>query len=111
MDFQPVPLPLVAYRDRPSTPFASILPQWVLKWVPTWLLLRAFALVFPGRKARGILEGDGVWIDDLDDIKFLWSNGFFGKGTLSRSEPSWRFSGLESRKGTVPIVSTKVLSS
>lgn len=30
-----------------------------------------------------------VWVLDPRDAKLLWQRGFFGKGTLSRSEPSW----------------------
>ena len=31
-----------------------------------------------------------VWITDKDDMAILFQRGFFGKGTLSRSEPTWR---------------------
>ncbi|EPQ30841.1 uncharacterized protein PFL1_01739 [Pseudozyma flocculosa PF-1] len=32
-----------------------------------------------------------VWVTDMDrGIKVLWQRGFFGKGNLSRSEPTWR---------------------
>ncbi|KAI0255819.1 hypothetical protein BJV78DRAFT_1273358 [Lactifluus subvellereus] len=30
-----------------------------------------------------------VWITDPNDRMILWRRGFFGKGNLSRSEPSW----------------------
>jgi tRNA-splicing endonuclease subunit Sen2 len=30
-----------------------------------------------------------VWITDPKDAMVLWRRGFFGKGDLSRSEPSW----------------------
>jgi tRNA-splicing endonuclease subunit Sen2 len=30
-----------------------------------------------------------VWITDQNDRMILWRRGFFGKGNLSRSEPSW----------------------
>lgn len=30
-----------------------------------------------------------VWIVDSRDCMVLWRRGFFGKGDLSRSEPSW----------------------
>lgn len=39
---------------------------------------------------KGELLNDGtVKITDPKSAKALWSRGFFGKGTLSRSEPSW----------------------
>ncbi|WVQ97038.1 hypothetical protein IAU59_004148 [Kwoniella sp. CBS 9459] len=31
-----------------------------------------------------------VWIEDPDSIEWAFCKGFFGKGSLSRSEPSWR---------------------
>lgn len=31
-----------------------------------------------------------VWIVNARDREVLWRRGFFGKGNLSRSEPSWR---------------------
>ncbi|KIY70784.1 hypothetical protein CYLTODRAFT_419458 [Cylindrobasidium torrendii FP15055 ss-10] len=32
---------------------------------------------------------NAVWIVNTSDINILWRRGFFGKGDLSRSEPSW----------------------
>ncbi|KZT63647.1 hypothetical protein DAEQUDRAFT_719156 [Daedalea quercina L-15889] len=31
-----------------------------------------------------------VWVIDSKDAMIMWRRGFFGKGDLSRSEPSWR---------------------
>lgn len=31
-----------------------------------------------------------VWVTDQDEMVLLWRRGFFGKGNLSRSDPSWR---------------------
>lgn len=31
-----------------------------------------------------------VWVQGDADMVMLWRRGFFGKGTLSRSEPSWK---------------------
>lgn len=30
-----------------------------------------------------------VWVKKSDQAMLLWKRGFFGKGNLSRSEPSW----------------------
>lgn len=30
-----------------------------------------------------------VWVSNTRDTMLLWRRGFFGKGDLSRSEPSW----------------------
>ncbi|SCV74911.1 BQ2448_7940 [Microbotryum intermedium] len=31
-----------------------------------------------------------IWVEDHDEMTALWRQGFFGKGSLSRSDPSWR---------------------
>ena len=40
---------------------------------------------------QGILDRStkSVWVLDKKDAMILWRRGFFGKGDLSRSEPSW----------------------
>ncbi|KAI8454422.1 hypothetical protein BY996DRAFT_2233159 [Phakopsora pachyrhizi] len=42
-------------------------------------------------KLRGAYEpiSNSVWIEDASTMFFLWQRGFFGKGSLSRSEPTW----------------------
>ena len=39
-----------------------------------------------------------VWVSRSEDISVLWRCGFFGKGDLSRSEPSWYTRQLHLRK-------------
>lgn len=31
-----------------------------------------------------------IWVQSEQDMITLWRKGFFGKGALSRSEPSWK---------------------
>lgn len=31
-----------------------------------------------------------IWVQGEQDMTILWRRGFFGKGALSRSEPSWK---------------------
>ena len=33
---------------------------------------------------------ESIWVRDQGDMQRLWRQGFFGKGFLSRSEPSWK---------------------
>lgn len=40
-----------------------------------------------------------VWVTDREDMDILFRRGFFGKGTLSRSEPSWRERRVDLLKG------------
>ena len=39
-----------------------------------------------------------VWVTDAGDATILWQRGFFGKGDLSRSEPSWLARQVNARK-------------
>jgi hypothetical protein len=39
-----------------------------------------------------------VWVTDSADAQKLWRRGFFGKGNLSRSEPSWLARQINARK-------------
>lgn len=40
-----------------------------------------------------------VWVTDRRDMDELFRKGFFGKGTLSRSEPTWRERRVDLVKG------------
>lgn len=39
-----------------------------------------------------------VWVTNMDHCMILWQRGFFGKGDLSRSEPSWMARQINLRK-------------
>ncbi|KAJ6496806.1 hypothetical protein DFH09DRAFT_342926 [Mycena vulgaris] len=39
-----------------------------------------------------------VWVSSRNDSTILWRRGFFGKGDLSRSEPSWLARQINSRR-------------
>ena len=49
---------------------------------------------------QGILDltTKSVWIVDRKEAMILWHRGFFGKGDLSRSEPSWYSRQVNARK-------------
>ncbi|EIN06185.1 hypothetical protein PUNSTDRAFT_73149 [Punctularia strigosozonata HHB-11173 SS5] len=48
----------------------------------------------------GVFDRDtkSVWVIDTADAQKLWRGGFFGKGNLSRSEPSWLARQINARK-------------
>ncbi|KZT09924.1 uncharacterized protein LAESUDRAFT_734985 [Laetiporus sulphureus 93-53] len=48
----------------------------------------------------GVYDPDtrSVWVTDPGDAIILWRRGFFGKGDLSRSEPSWQKRQIGARK-------------
>ncbi|KAG8768703.1 tRNA splicing endonuclease subunit sen2, partial [Serendipita sp. 398] len=74
--------------------YGQILPRvapksWVLRWLLSW---NPF-----GNPSQwddmviGVLDppSRSVWIYDEEQQMTLWRKGFFGKGNLSRSEPTW----------------------
>ncbi|TDL23673.1 hypothetical protein BD410DRAFT_145085 [Rickenella mellea] len=75
------PLPLVLEPPEPP-----------IRWIPNALGLfgfSSFRVLNP--YCKGIFDPDtkSVWITNSGDSLILWRRGFFGKGNLSRSEPSW----------------------
>lgn len=49
---------------------------------------------------EGILDiaTRSVWVTDMKHAMILWQRGFFGKGDLSRSEPSWLARQINARR-------------
>lgn len=49
---------------------------------------------------QGVLDvaTRSVWVLDMKDAMALWQRGFFGKGDLSRSEPSWLARQINAKK-------------
>ncbi|EIM19773.1 hypothetical protein WALSEDRAFT_70304 [Wallemia mellicola CBS 633.66] len=70
------PLP-VLIDQRPST-FLAGLSRFGQK-----------SLINPSCVGIYIKETQSVWVINERDIRVLWTRGFFGKGSLSRSEPTW----------------------
>ncbi|KAL8709526.1 MAG: hypothetical protein Q9220_005768 [cf. Caloplaca sp. 1 TL-2023] len=83
------PLPLKAYPLPPLIPHN---PLSLLQIAFTYLLQFAFP---PSSHPRDPLRGyfspetRSVHITDEKSMRILWEQGFFGKGSLSRSEPAW----------------------
>lgn len=63
---------------------------------------------FHGEYSR---EGGFIRIKDSSDIQELYCKGFFGKGNLSRSEPTWSQRVAAEGSGKLPfILSTEIVS-
>lgn len=73
------PLPVLLSQPQPSR-IQSIL---------TFLGLSLTRIDTP--HCEGIFDSHtrSVWVTKSEDVSILWQRGFFGKGDLSRSEPSW----------------------
>lgn len=79
-------------RKNPPLPVATVevplfVPTNPLNWA--CILYRYIFGVAPSRKATVVLNNGLFTVSDEDEMRFLWDNGFFGKGVLSRSEPTW----------------------
>jgi tRNA-splicing endonuclease subunit Sen2 len=82
------PLPVV-FIDPPSPRFNSVLGLLGLSLTRT-----------QNPHCEGIFDPvtRSVWITNMDHSMTIWRRGFFGKGDLSRSEPSWLARQLNLRK-------------
>lgn len=84
-----LPLPINVYALPPLIPHN---PFSVLQFALTYLI----QIVVPPTSHPQVLyqgflspETHSVHVLDADTIRIFWERGFFGKGSLSRSEPSW----------------------
>jgi hypothetical protein len=57
------------------------------KWDP--LSKSVYLEVTPPSLEKGITMADNDEDQQSASMRYLWNSGFFGKGTLSRSEPTW----------------------
>ncbi|KAG2011385.1 tRNA-intron endonuclease [Coprinopsis cinerea AmutBmut pab1-1] len=82
------PLPLL-FVDSPAGPVKSVLG-----------LLGLSLTRIENPHCEGIFDPitRSVWVSNMEDSMVLWRRGFFGKGNLSRSEPSWLSRQLNIRK-------------
>ena len=98
-----------------GTPFPIVLPSSPLH--PSYKppsrdsdrlsLLASFLAVFEAAPKVEIPQCVGVfdpitrsvWVTDPKDMEILFNRGFFGKGTLSRSEPTWQARRLDQARG------------
>lgn len=63
-----------------------------ISWLWLWIRVACMYLSSPPRrpKIRILIEGLGTLaVRDAQDMRRAWNNGFFGKGTLSRLEPTF----------------------
>ncbi|OSX64204.1 hypothetical protein POSPLADRAFT_1137972 [Postia placenta MAD-698-R-SB12] len=86
-----------ARRHQNNTLYAHPLPLVLDQPPPTWSthILGLFGLAGTrvlNPHCEGVFDPAtrSVWVLNAKDLAILWTRGFFGKGDLSRSEPSWR---------------------
>lgn len=84
-----LPLPLKTYPLPPLIPHNPFSLLHLVCVYITQLLARPSSHPSTLFQAYFSLETRSVHVVDEDAIRVLWEGGFFGKGSLSRSEPSW----------------------
>ena len=83
-----LPVPI---RTYPLPTFYPNHPLSFFHVVYTWLSQFLFPAVEPSSVFPGVWsrETRSVHVTDAKSIRALWEQGFFGKGSFSRSEPNW----------------------
>ena len=94
------PLPLDVYPLPPFTPHNPLSLIHVAAVYVWHLAIRASSHSKAPYQAYWSSETRSVHVTDEATIRALWEKGFFGKGNLSRSEPTW----LEREKKRLGIV-------
>lgn len=89
---QPLPITLTSQKYNVSLP--ELYPHNPISWI--WYLMRYFQIniFYPVPELTNhplpvIYDGEIFKVTDESSINNLWRQGFFGKGVLSRSEPTW----------------------
>uniref|UniRef100_D8Q3J3 tRNA-splicing endonuclease subunit Sen2 n=1 Tax=Schizophyllum commune (strain H4-8 / FGSC 9210) TaxID=578458 RepID=D8Q3J3_SCHCM len=80
------PLPLLFVEPEPPR---RLLERLTPGGILHSLGLRPTEVINP--HCEGVFDSatKSVWVTDMRSVLILWQRGFFGKGHLSRSEPSW----------------------
>lgn len=88
-----------------------VLPPLFVHNPVSWLyFLYSYFFTLPSVSNIHVIYKDSIFsVVDRQDQLFLWRNGFFGKGNLSRSEPTW-FERTEKRLGIVNVGKEKNVS-
>ncbi|KAH0542282.1 hypothetical protein FGG08_003309 [Glutinoglossum americanum] len=83
-----LPIPLTIH---PVPTFFPTNPLWLLQFAYNCVYQIFFSSSHPNPHLKGYfsLETRSVHITEESTTKILWQQGFFGKGSLSRSEPTW----------------------
>lgn len=88
------PLPILISSPKPNPSSSTILSSYL----PTFLTTQTI-IEIPICNGTYDPRTRSVWVTDKQDMEILFRRGFFGKGTLSRSEPTWRERRIDLIKG------------
>ncbi|KAI9141110.1 hypothetical protein BKA69DRAFT_1076102 [Paraphysoderma sedebokerense] len=99
-----IPQQFISFISKPFRVIANIplVSNFLEDNLPT------FQQLLHVRHCQGHLVGSVVWVTEQQDIDTLWNYGFFGKGVLSRSEPTW-FKRLTNHRESGEVFSEEIL--
>lgn len=87
------PLPIVLSSDL-FGPLPQIYPHNPISWLffgYKYMSIQLKSAPLASIKKFNMVYEDGIFKVKVDhDMQNLWAQGFFGKGSLSRSDPSWK---------------------
>lgn len=85
------PLPITLSVDHYGQ-LPAVIPHNPLSWAYLWYRMALIYIrLVPQRPKIVVSLEDGLFkVRGDEDMMVLWNDGFFGKGTLSRSDPSWK---------------------
>lgn len=75
-----------------ATPFPALqtaLPSSLISYIAGLVITNNIKLQPKALEAVFDPFSQAVWVKDVRSVEMLWAQGFFGKGSLSRSEPTW----------------------
>lgn len=93
------PLPLILPSSSEAGP--STTTSYLASLIPSFGTRRPAHEQVAQRQCIGTLDPltKSVWVTNRQDVEYLFQKGFFGKGTLSRSDPTWRARRIDLVKG------------
>lgn len=89
---KPLPVPLATELYGELSPVSALSPySWIhLLALVALVVYRRVSQPDPPKMIVNVDELGAFQVRDDKQMWTLWSQGFFGKGTLSRSEPTWK---------------------
>ncbi|RLV96329.1 tRNA-splicing endonuclease subunit SEN2 [Spathaspora sp. JA1] len=98
------PLPITLTSQHYGITLPTLYPHNPISWL--WFMIRYFQLnicyTVPESKTIDVYWKNGIFkVVDEESMLKLWQSGFFGKGVLSRSEPTWKERVLTRKKTDV----------
>lgn len=87
------PLPIHPV-DRNALP--QLIPHNPVSWIYwAWCLYRSSNELERKIPIKATMHDGSGWphflVESQEDMMYLWNNGFFGTGQMSRSEPTWKY--------------------